>query len=324
VKREVFMRFDCYGDTNWFWFLIPGLQQSGMITSLRGQSFRKTLCLYGEEFNVFVDGSDGFAQDYVDPPHQEYCERILRCVQESKGTPYLYFKPWYSPIQCKELEEVAANTGGKIIPFYWPGWPHSNYREFILRNRNELYLQNKSKEKKYDVGMCIKPKIYDAPKPSKEDCRISWLGSNWFGHGAREDTGNYTHDIRVSVPEKLKKSKFSFDHIYDIPMTEFIERSMSWKVHCDLPGIGPMSNRMFEGGWLGQCVVLRKSDVDFPVSWKNYYPEIDYDSDTWEDDMSEIIEDYRWWGDGIKDYLETYCTPEAITNYMIEKIKEGI
>ena len=40
--------------------------------------------------------------------------------------------------------------------------------------------------------------------------------------------------------------------------------------------------------------------------------------------MSEIIEDYRWWGDRIKEYLETYCTPEAITKYMIEKIKEGI
>ena len=45
------------------------------------------------------------------------------------------------------------------------------------------------KKKKYDVGMCIKPKIYDVPKPSKEDYRISWLGSNWFGHGIREETG---------------------------------------------------------------------------------------------------------------------------------------
>ena len=85
------LKFKCYGDSNWFWFLLPGLHKNGLIDSLSGDSFRKTLCLYGEDFNVFVDGSDGFAQDYVDPPHQEYCERILRCVQESKGKTIFVF-----------------------------------------------------------------------------------------------------------------------------------------------------------------------------------------------------------------------------------------
>jgi hypothetical protein len=318
------MKFDCHTDGDRFWFLLPGLQKYGLLNSLSGQSFRKTLCLYGEKINIFVDGSDGFAEDFDGGPHQEYCERILRCVNESKGKSYLYFKPWYSPTQCKNLEEVAANTGGKIIPFYWPGWLHPNYREFILHNKEQFYLQNKSTKKKYDVGMCIKPKLYAVPKPSKEDYRISWLGSNWFGHGVRDDTGNYTHNVRITVPEKLKNSKFLFEHVYDISITEFIEKSMSWKVHCDLPGIGQLSNRMFEGGWLGQCVVLKKSDVDFPVSWKDYYPEIDYSSDTWEDDLEEIIENYEEWGDKIKYYLETYCTPDAIANYMIEKIQENL
>ena len=48
------MKFDCHTDGDRFWFLLPGLQKYGLLNSLSGQSFRKTLCLYGEKINIFV------------------------------------------------------------------------------------------------------------------------------------------------------------------------------------------------------------------------------------------------------------------------------
>ena len=37
-----------------------------------------------------------------------------------------------------------------------------------------------------------------------------------------------------------------------------------------------------------------------------------------------IIDNHEEWGEKIKDYLETYCTPETITNYLIGKVYEGV
>ena len=81
---------------------------------------------------------------------------------------------------------------------------------------------------------------------------------------------------------------------------------------------------MFENGWIGQCVILKKNDVDFPYSWKDYYPEVDFYSDGWEEKVSSILENYQDWGDKIRYYLETYCNSETISNYFIQKVIEEI
>ena len=313
------MKFDCYASPDKFGYILPHLHQRGLLNSFRPEKIRKTACFYGENINVYIDGSDGHAAEFgtLDP-----CERILWVVKDTKEKPFLFFKNWYSPSMCVELEQVASENNGTVIPFmYWGTYP---YFPSLLQNRNEFMLQNKNMKKTIDIGICAKPVKYLDPKRSKFDDRMSWKGYEWFGHGPAVDTGSNEHSARIDIVDKIKNSKYTNENIFGVSFDTLISESMKWKILYDLPGVSSVSHRMFEFGWFGKCVILRKSDLDFPYSWKEYYPELDYNSDTWEDDLGEIIENYEEWGDKIKYYLETYCTSEFISNYMIDKIQENL
>ena len=94
---------------------------------------------------------------------------------------------------------------------------------------------------------------------------MSWKGYEWFGHGPAVDTGTNEHSARIHIIEKIKQNeKYTHENVCGISFDRLIERCMNWKVNYDLPGVATISFRMFESGWFGQCVVLRKSDLDFP------------------------------------------------------------
>lgn len=314
------MKFDCYLDQRRFWFILPVIAKSGMIDRVFPEKIRKTGCFYSEKLNIYIDTSDGIASDFGVP---EYCDRILRCVEDSKGKPFLYFKPWYSPTLCEPIEKVARENNGKVIPFmYWADWDH--FIHGIWPNRKELFEKNRNTKKLYDVGACVRAEKRIIPKPSRFDSRISWKGYNWFGFGPAEDTGYYEHQARVKIDKLLKSSDLSYDHISGVDFNEYVDKSMSWKTLIDMPGIACVSHRMFENGWLGQCVVLCKNDVDFPYSWKEYYPEIDFKEDGCIDKLHTIIENHEEWSNKITYYLETYCTPLKIGNYFLTKVNEEL
>lgn len=315
------MKFDAFISSYEFGYIIPELQKSGILKSLTMENkIRKTASFYGENFNVYIDGSDGHASEYGtgDP-----CERILWVVKDTGDKPFLFFKNWYSPSMCVEIEKVASENNGTVIPFmYWGQFP---YFQSIFNNRNSLSLQNKNTTKTVDIGIPFEQKNYYDPKRSKFDSRMSWKGYGLFGHGPEVDTGMNEHSLRISIVDKIKnQNQYTYEHIFGVPWNKMLDSSMKWKLIYDIPGVSSVTHRMFEFGWLGKCVVLTKNDIDFPYSWKDYYPEINYNSDTWEDDLGEILENHEKWGDGIKYYLETYCTPEVIVNYMIEKIDQGV
>jgi hypothetical protein len=312
--------FDCHIDRRRFWFILPVISKSGMMGRIFPEKIRKTGCFYSEKLNVYIDTSDGIASDFGVP---EYCDRILRIAEDSKGKPFLFFKPWYSKTLCEPLEKVAKENNGKIIPFmYWADWDH--FIRGVWPNRKDLFLKNKNTDKIFDVGACVNLVKREIPKPSRQDSRISWKGYGWFGFGAEEDTGYYTHDTRIILDRKLKNSKFKYQHISGISFEKYLDQSMSWKCLIDMPGIACVSHRMFENGWIGQTVVLSKNDVDFPYSWKEYYPEIDFNSNNWEERLGSIIENYDEWSDKITHYLETYCTPTMIGNYFLKKVVEEL
>jgi len=319
------IKFDAVMAPHRFWYIIPKLKEAGIFNSFRedgawgGIKPRKTACLYGENLNVYIDASDGHAVEWgtIEP-----CERVLWIVEDTKDKPFLFFKNWYSPSMCIETDKIVSENNGRTIPFmYWGTYP---YFPSIWQSRNELMEINKSTEKIIDVGLYAKPRKYYDPNRSKFDSRMSWMGYEWFGYGPAVDTGMNEHSARIEIINKVKQSKYTYDHIYDVPMETLISRSMNTKVVYDMPTTSSISHRMFEFGWFGKCVILRTSDVDFPYSWKEYYPELDYNSDTWEDDLGEIIENHEEWGDKIKYYLETYCTPEVITDYFLKEIEKEL
>ena len=313
------MNFDAYIDRRRFWFILPGLQNQGMIKRFFPEKIRKTACLYGEKFNVYIDASDGIASDFGIP---EYCDRILKIVEDTKGKPFLFFKNWYSPTLCQPLEKVAKENNGTIVPFmYWAEWDH--FIHYLWPNRTVLRDQNFKTKKKLDIGVCAKIQKRVVPKPSKFDNRISWKGYKWFGFGDDEiDTGYYEHDARVRLHNMLQTSRFKYEQIEGVSFENYILRSMEWKCLVDMPGISCVSHRMFENGWLGQCVILKKNDVDFPYSWKEYYPEVDFNDPNWENSVLEIVENHEDWGKKILHYLETYCNPNIISKYFIENVEK--
>ena len=315
------MKFECFIDARRFWFILPYIVKSGMISNVYPEKIRKTACLYSEKINVYIDSSDGIASDFGVP---EYCDRILKIVEDSKGKPFLFFKPWYSPTLCKSIESVAKENNGKVIPFmYWADWDH--FIQYLWPNKGMLYKRQKDHQKSIDIGACVRVEKRVIPKPSSIDNRVSWIGYNWFKMGDEQpDQGYYEHDARIRLNNQLLNSSFTYEQIENVSFKDYVDRSMSWKALVDMPGIGCVSHRMFENGWIGQCVILKKNDVDFPYSWKDYYPEVDFYSDGWEEKVSSILENYQDWGDKIRYYLETYCNSETISNYFIQKVIEEI
>ena len=315
------MKFDAVMTPEKFWYILPKLQEAKIFNSLNYNGApRKTACLYGDKFNVYIDASDGHAAEYGtgDP-----CERILWAVKDTGDKPFLFFKNWYSSSMCVEIEKVASENNGKVIPFmYWGTFP---YFRSILKDRNSLSLQNKNTTKTIDIGLPFEQKKYYDPKRSKFDKRMSWKGYGLFGHGLEVDTGMNEHSLRIEIVDKIKnQTQYTYEHMFGVSWNKILDSSMKWKIIYDIPGVSSVTHRMFEFGWFGKCVVLRKSDLDFPYSWKEYYPELDYNSDTWEDDLGEIIENHEEWGDKIKYYLETYCTPEVITDYFLKEIEKEL
>ena len=315
------MKFDCYINPEIFGYIIPNIQKSGLLNSISYQErVRKTACFYGQDFNVYIDGSDGQSIEWGT---QDPCERILWIVKDTGDKPFLFFKNWYDPTTCKDIQKVVDENNGKLIPFMF--WHYYPYFQKYWSSRKNFNSQYKNTSKTIDIGVAAEAKKYYDYNPSKFDSRMSWKGYEWFGHGPAVDMGMNEHSARIDIIEKIKwNKKYTHEHVYGISFDRLVEKSMHWKTHYDMPGVATISFRMFEAGWLGQCVILRKSNLDFPYSWKEYYPELDYNSNTWENDLGEILENYEEWGDKIKYYLETYCTPETIVNYFIGKIYEGI
>mgnify|MGYP001352146305 CR=1 FL=1 len=97
------------------YWILPFIEKSGIVKNFQWENIRKTVCLYGEKFNVYMDGSDGIADDYG---RKEYADRILRIVEDAKGKPFLLFKQWYSPTLCEPIVEIAEQNGGKVVHFF--------------------------------------------------------------------------------------------------------------------------------------------------------------------------------------------------------------
>jgi len=313
------VKFDCYLSPRRMYWIMPLIEKSGIVKNFQWESIRKTVCFYGEKFNVYMDGSDGIAEDYG---RKEYSDRILRIVEDTQGKPFLFFKQWYSPTLCEPIVEIAEKNGGKVVPFFmWAGSDHDHFVNWEWPNRNLLRYEVAKSSKSVDIGMCVRLDKYKIPKPSKFDDRISWKGYEWFKFGPAIDTGYYEHDIRRQFHEMFQQSSFEYEHLQNVPFETYIQKSLNWKAIIDLPGIACVSHRMMEHGWLGQCVILKKNDVDFAHSWKEYYPQVDFTSKGWEEDVGSIIENHKLHGERILYYLETFCTPEVIMKYFLEQIQ---
>jgi len=280
----------------------------------------KTGIFENDKFNVYIDTSDGVNEDLE---IYEYCGRIKRIISQLNGKPFIFFKSAYSKKWSKKIEEIAIKNNGKIVPFF--KWSfNKDFYNYTYRKKEEILQKYSSLEKEYDVGIFFKEKPYLYNKPSEFDNSISWSDHEKFKlPGRSNNTGHYLIESRKDIIEKFKKSKFKFLNI-GLSYKEYIEASFKCKVIINPPGIGEYTSRMVDQCYLGNCIVMRKNSYNQGHSWKSFIKEIDMSSKNWEEEMSDLVKNYKDNAELCEKYFLNYWTPDAIVDFMYKKIKEEI
>jgi len=245
----------------------------------------------------------------------------MKVIDDSKGNPFFYFKTSYSPAWTRNIVDLAAQNGGKVIPFLSWCWYH-DYYQYVIPRRRWLIRQNKKTKKNYDIGMGASLKPYPYPKPNAANPLISWQDYNNFGLGKPDDTGQYMINTRQRLHDQLNSSNFSYIHTSNLSYKEYIKTSFQWKTVLSPAGIGDYTQRMFEHGILGQCIIATETKYDFGVNWREYVPVVDFSRDDWQEQLASIMDEYEVWADKLTYYLEKYRSPSFIVGLLWETMEK--
>lgn len=303
--------FKCYYDPKRFMYIGHLLQQDPRIMHVGNERIRKTASFISEKLNVYIDTSDGVNEDL---DIQEYCARILKISKECNGKRFLFFKAAYSPERSSDICKIAEENNGKVIPFF--KWSFNDqFYSHLAQSRHEIIQASKLKSEKYDIGFFANIEPYDYPKPNEYDSRYSWRDFSNFGLGSPKNTGDYFIHSREKLAKVIKDSTFSVCH-ESLDYKSYITKMLSCKTTLNPPGIGEYTSRMFDACFLGRCIVLRKNTYDNGHSWKEYIPEIDFASKTWQNDYQNIIDDIKVWEEKSLYYFENFWSPVSIYEYL--------
>ena len=304
------MTFRGYYDTARFRYINSDLLK---LVSRKGhQKIPKTGSFYGDDINFYIDSSDGVNDDLN---IQEYCGRMLNVIQECAGKRFLFFKCAHSPAWSKSISQLAEENNGKVIPFFKWGFNDAFYQN-IFNKREEIVSKFSSQKKEYDIGYFSGTKPYKYPKPSRHNPLISHSDHGKFSlTGSSPNTGEYINESRNDLLDKINNSKFKILHT-TANYLDYIKESFKCKVILNPPGIGEYTSRMFDQSYLGNCIVLRKNTYDNGLSWKNHFPELDFYSDNWEDEMENILNNHEEYGAKCQNYFDSCWTSKAIVNYL--------
>ena len=72
-----------------FSYIDNELRSTGLVQYSGSEKVKKTATLYGKDLNVYIDTSDGVNEDLES---NEYCGRVFKIIEETKGKPFLFFK----------------------------------------------------------------------------------------------------------------------------------------------------------------------------------------------------------------------------------------
>lgn len=285
----------------------------------QGESkFRKTCSFYGKNINWYIDTSDGMNEDLK---RNEYCGRTMKIIEECAGKPFIIFKTSYSPILTADIKKIAEENNGIVLPFFIMSY-YPEFYDLFLNMKEGLISKNKNTAKTIDIGFYANLDLYNCPKPQRLDNRISWRDYKIFGVGIKEFTENYIIDTRRRLFEKLNDSRFTFAHSDKKRYIDYLNDSCNWKVAINPPGCGEYTPRILEHAAMGQCVVIRKISYDNAVSWKEYIPQIDFDTENWESNLAEIVDNYQYWAERCFEYYNKFYQPQKMVDYLKNKIIE--
>ncbi len=296
---HIIMKFDGYYDRTRFTHL-AGLGE-GYCVEYKGEStIKKTACFYNEKINFYIDSSDGVNDDLnID----EHIWRVKTIIADCSGKPFVMFKTSYSGVHSKPLVALARENNGDVVPYFlWSYYPEFKH---IQKRRNELIKQKKDTKKIYDVGFCANLAPYYYP--------------------TEEGNEQLAINSRMELWDKLDKSGFNFFFSEKIKQEDYLRKIFSCKVSLNVPGIGEYSGRMLEGACLGQATVIRKNTYDNAISYRNYFPEIDFNADGWEDKLQNVIDNYTFWDRRASVYWDMVYTSQLnLFDYALSVVRQRI
>lgn len=311
--------FNAYYDPLRFPFLDQKKDETNLFSHVGHEALRKTACLVSDQFNVFIDSSDGINEDL---PIKEYCGRI-KSIVKSFDKPFLYFKCNYSKERSSDIASIAIENGGKVLPFFIWNLKSQNPKFYtdILPIRKDLISKNKKRSKKSDILYAANEKVYIYPKPNALDSQVSWSDYERFNIGSPENTGFFEMHTRENIKSKLQSLKrIKLKNVSKLDYMSYIDEIYMNKAQFSPPGISEYTCRMFDSSALGQCAILRKNSYDFYDSWKEYLPEINIESNTLEEELLKILEDYEEWGEKALFYFENHLSTERIWKVFTKEI----
>ena len=309
------MRFKAYYDFPRFRYISEELQRQFKLKTKNKTLLNKTACFLGEKFNFFIDMNDGVNEDLG---IQDYCGKIIRLVEDFKDKPFLHFRTNFSENHCSNIVKIAEHHNGKTIGCYvWCFRP--GYYDYILPNLAALRKKNQESLKEVDIGVMGDLKPYHYPKPNATNPWVTWEDYRTYGLGSPVETGYYEFHPRKELYEKMK-AHFLVFRGEGYSFEEYIHESFKWKLCFNAPGIGEFTARAFIHSALGQPVFFRKNTYDNPVSWKEYWPEVDFTSDQWRENLTEIVNHEKDWAEKSKYYYEKYLTPQNMVDYIYEEV----
>lgn len=280
------------------------------------ENIRKTGSFYSRKLNFYIDTSDGINEDIGT---YEYCGRILKILEETKGKKFIYFKSAFSEKYSSKIIKLCKENNGIIVPFF--KWSFNENFYINLYNKSEYYKNLlKNSKKNYEIGFCAK-RISDSHKhfnPDKENSLVSWKDNKYFGYGIGEDNGYTSLKTRQDLYELFNKSKFNFFHADILKYEDFIKKSLECQININPPGIGEYTSRMFDHSFLGLPVVMRKTSYDFGISYKNYFPQVDFKHPNWISEIENILKNIDEWSEKSYFYHHNHWQPDSMINYMLK------
>ena len=141
--------FKAFYDFKRFRYIHSLISNHEMFDATNTTLIRKTACFFSDKLDVYIDTSDGVNDDLG---IYEYCARMLRCIQISKGKRFLFFKAAHSNIWSKNLESLAKDNNGEVIPFFKWSFNDSFYSH-MLPSIKKLRKMSIESDADYDIGM---------------------------------------------------------------------------------------------------------------------------------------------------------------------------
>ena len=309
--------FDALYSFKRFRYIHPFISQNNVFRVRNGELIRKTACFFSEKLDVYIDTSDGVNDDLK---INEYCGRIISAAKHSRGKRFLFFKCAHSSVWSKNIEQLAAENNGVVIPFF--KWSFNDkFYSYTLPNLSNLRSEVALSKHGYDVGLFADfNKEYLYPRPSDLNGKISWMDHDNFNiDGSSKDTGWYEIKSRPDILNSLKNSAYkAITGSFSFP--DYIHSSMKCKAVLNPPGIGEYTSRIMDQTALGNLVVLRKNSYDQGYSWKEYIPEVNFSSPDWKQELQKIIDNRVYWAEKGRYYYDKLWSPESVFDFMMKEI----